>query len=284
VAEICQKNNNCRSKLNAYDHACSVDRVSKSCSGPPESCRRAMINILGTELRTTCACVGSAADFRELYKCIAWHRILWINPCVVESQKKFHSTNGKIISSASPTIYSPTYKPGSTINHVSTIFTDSRTTGKKLNSPTATTIPILTHSKRTPMIPSRRPRYTTPQWPKIFTTKRTTYVSTTTTTTTTTLPPKFCLLERPGQPVKYIREGYKKRLYKYNDPECSELCECNMGKMLSCKVLNCIERDACNTGVAFYSHASPFYQAYRGQCLCYSGSFVCSKPPKGNML
>ena len=57
-----------------------------------------------------------------------------------------------------------------------------------------------------------------------------------------------------------------------------------MGEVLSCKVLECIERDACNTGVAFYSHASPFYQAYRGQCLCYSGSFVCSKPPKGTFI
>ena len=72
------------------------------------------------------------------------------------------------------------------------------------------------------------------------------------------------------------------QLYKHDDPDCSELCECNLGEVLSCKVLECIERDACNTGVAFYSHASPFYQAYRGQCLCYSGSFVCSKPPKGN--
>ena len=71
------------------------------------------------------------------------------------------------------------------------------------------------------------------------------------------------------------------QLYKHDDPECSELCECNLGEVLSCKVLECIEKDACNTGVAFYSHASPFYQAYRGQCLCYSGSFVCSKPPKG---
>jgi len=48
-------------------------------------------------------------------------------------------------------------------------------------------------------------------------------------------------------------------------------------------VLECIKEVACNTGVAFYSHASPFYQAYRGQCLCYSGSFVCSKPPKGKI-
>ena len=74
------------------------------------------------------------------------------------------------------------------------------------------------------------------------------------------------------------------QMYKHDDPECSELCECNLGEVLSCKVLECIERDACNTDEAFYSHASPFYQAYRGQCLCYSGSFVCSKPPKGNFF
>ena len=41
-----------------------------------------MINILGTELRTICACSDLTADFRELYKCIAWHRLLWVNPCV----------------------------------------------------------------------------------------------------------------------------------------------------------------------------------------------------------
>ena len=71
------------------------------------------------------------------------------------------------------------------------------------------------------------------------------------------------------------------QLYKHDDPECSELCECELGEKLFCKVLECIKRDACNTGVAFYSHASPFYQAYRGACLCYSGSFVCSKPDRG---
>lgn len=70
-------------------------------------------------------------------------------------------------------------------------------------------------------------------------------------------------------------------MYKYDDPDCSEVCECQIGKRLTCKVLDCIAKDACNTGVAFYSHASPFYRAHRGQCLCYSGSFVCSKPPKG---
>ncbi len=71
-----------RSKLAVYEKSCSVDAETRVCLNPPDVCRRAMVNILGTELRTTCACVGSAADFRELYKCIGWHRVLWVNPCV----------------------------------------------------------------------------------------------------------------------------------------------------------------------------------------------------------
>ena len=31
-----------------------------------------------------------------------------------------------------------------------------------------------------------------------------------------TIVSEFCLLERPGQPVKYIREGYKKRVSQKN--------------------------------------------------------------------
>ena len=71
-----------RTRLQQYEQACSVDSSSKVCSGSPSACRKAMINILGTELRTNCACDGYAADFRELYDCIGWRRILWINPCV----------------------------------------------------------------------------------------------------------------------------------------------------------------------------------------------------------
>ena len=40
-----------------------------------------MIGILGTELRTNCDCTSVTADFKELYECIGWQRILWMNPC-----------------------------------------------------------------------------------------------------------------------------------------------------------------------------------------------------------
>lgn len=34
----------------------------------------------------------------------------------------------------------------------------------------------------------------------------------------------------------------------------------------------------CKTEFAYYNHAAPAYQAYRGRCLCYSGRFICIKP------
>ena len=43
-----------------------------TCAGAPQACRKGMIDILGTELRTNCGCEGTAADFRELYDCIGW--------------------------------------------------------------------------------------------------------------------------------------------------------------------------------------------------------------------
>ena len=69
-------------RLERYDQACAVDAQTKTCAGPPDACRRAMIEILGTELRTNCNCDGTAADFRELYECIGWYRLLWDNACV----------------------------------------------------------------------------------------------------------------------------------------------------------------------------------------------------------
>jgi hypothetical protein len=32
---------------------------------------------------------------------------------------------------------------------------------------------------------------------------------------------------------------------------------------------------------AYYAHSSPSFQAFRGRCLCYSGKFICMRPPPG---
>lgn len=97
------------SRLEIYEQSCAVDSVTKKCAGKTSSCRIALLGIMGTPLRTLCACQGS--DLQQLYECLGWQRLLWLNPCVgksnsycsgltqsfnkklwftVESQKDFH--------------------------------------------------------------------------------------------------------------------------------------------------------------------------------------------------
>lgn len=72
-----------RGRLENYEQSCAVDSVTKQCAGLPGDCRMAMLGILGTDLRSNCACKGT--DFTQLYDCMGWQRILWFNPCVGES-------------------------------------------------------------------------------------------------------------------------------------------------------------------------------------------------------
>uniref|UniRef100_A0A1A9UEZ0 Uncharacterized protein n=1 Tax=Glossina austeni TaxID=7395 RepID=A0A1A9UEZ0_GLOAU len=89
-----------------------------------------------------------------------------------------------------------------------------------------------------------------------------------------------CVVQRPHQSDQLIREGTSKRIYSLDDAECSELCSCGESLTLTCHAL-CVPFAPCRTALAFYSHASPAYQAFRGRCLCYSGRFICMKPPLG---
>lgn len=71
------------------------------------------------------------------------------------------------------------------------------------------------------------------------------------------------------------------QLYIMDDQECSELCSCGAETLaLSCHAL-CVPLVPCRTSLAYYSHAAPAYQAFRGRCLCYSGRFICMRPPPG---
>lgn len=65
-----------------------------------------------------------------------------------------------------------------------------------------------------------------------------------------------------------------------DDAECSEICFCSNNLALTCHAL-CVPFKPCRTALAFYSHASPAYQAFRGRCLCYSGNFICMRPQPG---
>ncbi|XP_023317878.1 uncharacterized protein LOC106656465 [Trichogramma pretiosum] len=130
-----------------------------------------------------------------------------------------------------------------------------------------------TTATTTPMSSTKAPTTTT------TTTTTTPAPTTPSTTTTSTVPPRFCVYQRPSQShQQYIREGKGKRFYKDSEPdECSELCQCGEGERLTCNVI-CVKSSPCKTDFAFYNHAAPAYQAYRGRCLCYSGRFICMRP------
>lgn len=70
------------------------------------------------------------------------------------------------------------------------------------------------------------------------------------------------------------------KIYSLDDVECSELCFCADSLVLTCHAL-CVPIAPCRTSLAFYAHASPAYQAFRGRCLCYSGNFICMRPSPG---
>ncbi|KAF5280844.1 hypothetical protein FQA39_LY17948 [Lamprigera yunnana] len=112
------------------------------------------------------------------------------------------------------------------------------------------------------------------------TTTRTTTL-TTTTVGTTTLPPRYCIFQRHDFSDQYIKEGTFKRIYHEDESDCSEICKCGKPEELVCKTM-CVDRMPCKSEFAFYNHAAPAFQAYRGRCLCYSGRFICMKPAPGD--
>ncbi|XP_043256907.1 uncharacterized protein LOC122399910 isoform X2 [Colletes gigas] len=261
LAEACKENRGCRMKLEYYEQSCAVDSVTKKCAGPTTECRKAMLGILGTELRSNCACKGT--ELTQLYDCLGWQRLLWVNPCVVESQKDYHARR----------------------KHHHYPRTTTTTVSSTTRSPVSTTTVTVVGQVEDNQIPEVT-RWSTTEptetW-EITTTTTTTTTSTTTmsttpsTTTTTTTPPRFCVVQRPRQSHQYIREGKGKRLYREDEPECSELCQCGEGEVLICNTI-CVDSSPCKTDFAFYNHEAPAYQAHRGPCLCYSGRFICMRP------
>ncbi|KAK2586322.1 hypothetical protein KPH14_010622 [Odynerus spinipes] len=266
LAEACKKNEACSTRLERYEQSCAVDSVTKKCAGPPSECRKAMLGILGTELRSNCACKGT--DFTQLYDCLGWQRLLWVNPCVVESQKDYHARRKH-----------HHYPRTTPISMVPSTTTTTVAVTRTPLSMTATTMVTAVERVEDNQIPE------VTRWPTTEPTETleitTNTVSTTpSTTTTTTTPPRFCVVQRPRQSHQYIREGKGKRLYREDEPECSELCQCGEGEVLICNTI-CVDSSPCKTDFAYYNHEAPAYQAHRGPCLCYSGGFICMRPSPG---
>ncbi|XP_031368371.1 uncharacterized protein LOC102673215 isoform X3 [Apis dorsata] len=257
LAEACKEHEACKAKLEYYEQNCAVDSVTKKCAGPTAECRKAMLGILGTELRSNCACKGT--ELTQLYDCLGWQRLLWVNPCVVESQKDYHARRKHH------------HYPRTTTTTVL-----STTKSPSVSTTTVTTVVEQVEDNQIPEVTRWTTTEPTETW-EITTTSSTTISTTPTTTTTTTTPPRFCVVQRPRQSHQYIREGEGKRLYREDEPECSELCQCGEGEVLICNTI-CVDSSPCKTDFAFYNHEAPAYQAHRGPCLCYSGRFICMRP------
>ena len=88
-----------RPRLEFYVQACAVDVVTKGCAGPPSICRRAVLDILGTDLRTTCTCrtAQQMGDMAAMYDCTEWQRLLWLNPCVGNDPSSFFLSSFDIL-------------------------------------------------------------------------------------------------------------------------------------------------------------------------------------------
>ncbi|XP_025155019.1 uncharacterized protein LOC105191889 isoform X4 [Harpegnathos saltator] len=261
LAEACKENKGCRLRLEYYEQSCAVDSVTKKCAGPTTECRKAMLGILGTELRTNCACKGT--EINQLYECLGWQRLLWVNPCVVESQKDYHARRKH-------------HHPRTTTTTTATATAVASTT----RSPASTTATTAVEQVEDNQIPEVT-RWPTTEPTETWEITTTTISTTPSTTTTTTMPPRFCAVQKPRQSPQYIREGKAKRLYREEEPECSELCQCEESSLsLICHTI-CVDMSPCKTDFAFYNHEAPAYQAHRGPCLCYSGGFICMRPAPG---
>uniref|UniRef100_A0A182VS72 GDNF/GAS1 domain-containing protein n=1 Tax=Anopheles minimus TaxID=112268 RepID=A0A182VS72_9DIPT len=348
VAELCREDEDCRARLEVFEQSCAVDSVTKKCAGKTSACRQAMLGILGTPLRTTCACQGS--DMQQLYDCLGWQRLLWLNPCVVESQKDFHlkrlaelglltttttmaTTTTTLATTTTmrttrvtppptlpPTKPKPVYRPKPTemhtieTNYVETPDTRPETLVHNQNgviersdidrgrqhpppdeydrSSGTRHQSVDTEGEEDMAGQYEKEIYQRPdeqvlhvastEVQEVETLPPTTVTTTTTEPTTTPVPIRYCVVQRSHQPDQLIAEGKSRRLYILDDAECSELCTCGGGDSLAltCHAL-CVPLAPCRTALAYYSHAAPAYQAFRGRCLCYSGRFICMRPPPG---
>ncbi|XP_073999587.1 uncharacterized protein [Rhodnius prolixus] len=291
LAHSCMDDPTCRIGLENYVQACAVDAVTKQCAGPPQVCRTAMLGILGTALRSNCACKGT--DFSQLYDCMGWQRVLWFNPCVVESQRDFHAR--KNIASISVVVTEGSKSVGST--SISRLMSEANSKNNGITEHT-TSLPPASLQATSPPTTAALPSVTTitrklaaltvaPTTSTIrstaFTVMVATSLSTSTTVATTTTtprpsptPPRYCVVPKPEQETQYIAEGDGRRIYREGEPDCSDVCQCGDGSLI-CNTI-CLERHPCQSDFATYNHDSPSYQAYRGRCLCYSGRFICMRP------
>ncbi|XP_037792414.1 uncharacterized protein LOC119587789 isoform X1 [Penaeus monodon] len=285
----CRSDRICRYRLEHYELSCAADTMTGRCAGQHQECTKAMLGLLGTDLHTNCVCKGNS--FHDMNHCLAWKRLLWGNPCVVESQVTYHLSQLGIKSDAmAPSLDDSGVERGihDQGDNASPLYTSGRNNDQydsaydPSNDPDVELLELGEGGTRlqarkvgsTPQSDHTVPHYAgaPPMLP--------TSLSSTTLPTTTTLPERYCEVKRDTK-SHIIEEGSSMRLYKEGDNDCSELCFCERNEQTKCKVLDCVENRPCETGFAVYNHNAPAYQAFRGECICYSGDFICMRPKMG---
>ncbi|XP_043219534.1 uncharacterized protein LOC122380440 isoform X2 [Amphibalanus amphitrite] len=265
VAEQCRDDpaGQCRPKLERYEQACAVDSVTSLCAGPTDDCRRALLAVLGTKLRTSCACLGT--DISSMNDCRGWERLLFANPCVVQAQREFHQERQEQLRTPPPPRVLPPVLP-----------------------------PVVPQPTRVPYVPRLAATSTTRRWlPTTSTTstarstpRRPTTVRTTTTTARRREEEPHCVSRKPGRPDDYLLVGEGIRYYmtdkttgRNNEVErdCTEICMCHMRNRTTCNVV-CTVKKNCKTDMATYHDGSAALRPYRTACICFRGDFVCTRP------
>ncbi|XP_066988765.1 uncharacterized protein [Macrobrachium rosenbergii] len=315
IGQECRKNRVCRYRLEYYELSCAADTMTGRCAGQHQMCMMSMLGLLGTDLHTNCMCKGHA--FHNINQCLAWKRLLWGNPCVVESLLTYHlsqpsfgvDTHLPVPAATAPNTYngvgknilrkgghahgkkhpstykstpaeesfpydSGSYEPVHPRHDIDAELVDLEGEDSRLQVRKVASTPQSDHTvpHAAPAIPSSTTTTTT-------TTSTTTTRSTTTITPTTTLPERYCEIKKSWDSKTHIIEEQESiRLYKNNDRDCSELCYCVKNLTTICKVLDCVERRPCETDFAVYNHNAPGFQVARGECICYSGEFICKRP------
>ncbi|KAG1652908.1 hypothetical protein GQR58_025935 [Nymphon striatum] len=222
---------------------CAMNSSSHGCLHDPTRCRSAVLDVLGTKLRTRCNCEGG--NYKSHYMCLDWQRLLWLNPCVVQAQFDFHS---KPTSTASKTdLARPA--PSSVITAPVT----TRHIWSEGSKPSSTPRPYFIQPKIiTTTTTTRIPFYKR-------TTKKKKIVKTTTAVTHSTPSSKLVVHNdghctwKTSKNSEPIDPGTRFRVFQDVKQRCSAMCSCNRQHQLICTVPNvCNAAKPCSTDSASY--------------------------------
>ncbi|CAG0917954.1 unnamed protein product [Notodromas monacha] len=77
--------------LESFEQACAVDSDTLRCAGRRQECRTAKIRTLGTSLSVPCNCPSTSSPVADVYNCLGWQRLLWLNPCVASCKAQIEA-------------------------------------------------------------------------------------------------------------------------------------------------------------------------------------------------